>query len=301
MLRSPLIILGFGRSGTTWLSDIISKYTGRLILFEPYHPCVYQDISDTIYRTAINAGPLKHHAVSVLSKGNRDKWLLRNHLPSHLEEIDDLYIDHIWSHSELLGLKSIRINTHFVPLVKDLNAQVIFIIRHPLAVIASIINRPRYWEDIGFDMHWKLLTRSIQDDRLAAISKKCQDRISQNAFIWSYTNMLAYDQLKTLRVLPLYYEDLYIQPYETATALLKKLDHYHHPIHPSHLFTPSLLGLSTIHSRRFSALQQGQGSLDFFWNETLNKEELHRIISIIEAVGDIHPAFGELCSARSYI
>ena len=87
-MNEPIFIFGLGRSGTTWVSDIISKYSGCLILFEPLHPNVFGDVNSIIYRESNPSDYLIEHLDGVLNKKMRHEWLLRNHLPSTIDQVD---------------------------------------------------------------------------------------------------------------------------------------------------------------------------------------------------------------------
>ena len=105
-----IIIGGFGRSGTTWLSDIVSKCLGGLILFEPFHPGVY-DVSDkVIYAGNIDDNSLRSHLDEIRASHPTNPWILRNHLNSPIEKHSASFIKYVWSNSKILGYKTIRGN-----------------------------------------------------------------------------------------------------------------------------------------------------------------------------------------------
>ncbi len=79
-MNRPTIILGLGRSGTTWLSDIISKYSGGMVLFELMHPGTYPASHHILYKDNIATVDAIDHIAGVLNKDIRSPWLLRNHL-----------------------------------------------------------------------------------------------------------------------------------------------------------------------------------------------------------------------------
>ena len=160
-MNRPIIILGLGRSGTTWLSDIISKYSGGMVLFEPMHPGTYPASHHILYKDKIATVDAIDHISGVLNKDIRSPWLLRNHLNSDVDVVDPFYVKSLWDKCAVIGFKSIRLNSSFIDIVQFYDARLIYIIRHPLAVISSIVNRPNFWEDIGWKKHWKLLTDQI--------------------------------------------------------------------------------------------------------------------------------------------
>ena len=300
-MNRPIFILGLGRSGTTWVSDIISKYSGGLILFEPFHPQIFLSHPQYLYREHIKCDALINHIRTVLDKKNQSTWLLRNHLNVDINQVDDLFISELWKESQIIGVKSIRLNSSFAEIASFFEAQVIFIIRHPLAVISSIMNRPNFWEDISWKTHWRLLINSINNTEILLIQKCCKSYIQKLAFYWAYLNSLALKQLSTLQIDPIFYEDLYKNPFNKAKALLESLHIYDHNIHPAHLFTPSMVTLRTLHSKYYTKITSDQNSLDFFWKESLSPEQIYEIIDIINKVCDIDHRLGQMCTDQNYL
>ena len=94
-MKKFIIVLGFGRSGTTWISDMISKMNGRLILFEPFHPSVTH-LSQRIAYTPVDRGIegylIAQLLTDVLTKRHKKLWLLRNHVPTKLEEVSQSFV-----------------------------------------------------------------------------------------------------------------------------------------------------------------------------------------------------------------
>ena len=300
-MNKAVFILGLGRSGTTWISDIISKYSGGLILFEPLHPQIYSDVNTTIYRESVLSAALVKHLDAVLSKQLKRDWLLRNHLPSTIDQVDPKYVESIWEHSEIIGLKSIRLNTSFDSLVEHYSARVVYFIRHPLAVIASIRNRPHFWEDLGWSQHWRLFNNHIRGLKFQKLSADCNTRIEQLAFVWGYLNLRALKQLHQINSQPIFYEDLYTHPFDQVKNLLINLDLYDHPIHPSHIFTPSMVSLNTLHSAQYSSFDDDFLSLDFFWTDTLTDDEIKSIHRVIHKLCDYDQHLAEMCAERNYL
>ena len=300
-MNEPIFIFGLGRSGTTWVSDIISKYSGCLILFEPLHPNVFGDVSSIIYRESNPSDYLIEHLDGVLNKKMRHEWLLRNHLPSTIDQVDQKYVETIWRHSEIIGFKSIRLNTSFGSIAEHYSAKTLYIIRHPLAVIASIRNRPHFWEDLGWEEDWSLLNHQIKDSTFQKISASCSTHVEQLAFVWGYLNLVGLKQLDQIKEKAIFYEDLYANPFNNVKELLTALGLYDHPIHPSHIFTPSMVSLHTLHSSHYSSFNDNRTSLDFFWSDTLNDAQIRSIYGVIRKLCDSDQHLAEMCAERNYL
>jgi len=300
-MNRPIVILGLGRSGTTWISDIISKYSGGIILFEPLHPATYPSIEHYLYKDDFDLKSITPHVNRVVNKEIRNPWLLRNHLNSETSQVDSLFLEDLWERAQIIGFKTIRLNTAFIKLIDHYNAKLVFVIRHPLAVISSIRNRPNFWEDLGWEKHWKLLNDAIEEEQFKKIIKVCKSDIEKLAFYWGYVNSKSLHQLNSLKINPIFYEDLYLKPFTEVEKLLNSLSLFSHQIHPAHLFTPSMMTLKTVHQRRFAQIHEHPNSLDFFWKETLNSREINKINNIISKLCDCDDRLSQMCSDRDYL
>ncbi|MEL6390453.1 MAG: sulfotransferase [Bacteroidota bacterium] len=294
MSNRPIVISGFGRSGTTWLSDIISKAAGGLILFEPYHPSVCRSSGKICY--TVNAIDITNELISqwnhVAQKHNPDRWLLRNHLRSPIEQLPQSYIDDIWEHCDVIGFKSIRVNHSIMPLVDALSAQLVYIIRHPLTVISSIIGRPRFWKEFGWSWHWDSFSnRAIyprySPDQVAKLMKLLSDEddsLGRIAVMWLISADITIPQVEATGGMVIHYEDLYVNPYGTAKSILRHLN-LRSDLHPAYLFEPSMTTLNTFHNSR-SGLDKAD-LLHMFTRDRLSPTAADRLMRLLHEVADL--------------
>ncbi len=263
-----------------------------MILFEPFHSSVDTHSADLSY---VDGYPINqiidqyHRAKS--SVGN--KWLLRNHLNEPSEELSEAFVSDVWKYGHISGLKSIRLHLHISLIYQHLSTKIIYIIRHPLAVIASIHRRPNFWGDLGWDTHW--LHFWGHHGHLYPINEQDLDLVQKEALIWSTMVSKALLCLDQIKIQPFYYEDFYQDPFVAAKKLLDQLKVYARPIHPAHIFTPALSEMKTIHGKK--------GPLKFssFWSNTLSSLQVDQINQVLHMVGDRFPIFRELCTHRSYL
>lgn len=290
-------ILGFGRSGTTWVSDIVSKASGRAVLFEPLHPEVLDRSRELSYRSEFDEADSRHlrqHLKSVLDKGDRSAWLLRNHLPWPPHEIDAHLTDLIWDEVHVLGFKSIRATLAPDWVVQEFGRRMLFVMRHPLAVVASVSRRANFWE-FGWPETYEIfianslaaehqITRRVRDlfeSRPAPVSS-----LERVATMWAITHAVAVPKLDDLGVPIFFYEDLYERPFTTSRKMLSHLGLNSQNLLPTYLFTPAMTTMRTLHGK--GALKNQDGSSvpqDFFWQETLEPEEQKQVLEIVEAYG----------------
>lgn len=295
MKSQNIVVLGFGRSGTTWIADIISKIMGKLILFEPIHPSV-TELADKFSYSTLNgnsdSGLLKNFYDDVLFKNHRKKWLMRNHVPDRLENISDSFLDTLWGECNIAGFKEIRANFLIEWFQKELNAKIVFIMRHPGATVSSIKGRPNFWE-YGWPGTYNLfLERTIYNDfyndheisRQVEVVEQANTYAEKCAVMWAITHAIALPQLARLNLPVFFYEEFYDYPFPSSRNLMRYLDCNHVDIHPSYLFTPSMTTLMTIHGIRIMEEERAKKGIAFF-EEKLSLQELQDIMRIVRSFG----------------
>lgn len=297
MPQDPIVVLSFGRSGSTWVSDIISKSLGGLLLFEPLHPEACFFAAEICYNDATDpalSARLAELLEGILVRQDRNRWLLRNHLFSPLEEVSQAFVDTVWEECEVLGFKEIRANFLIDWLLEHFHARIVYLVRHPYAVIASLHRRKNFWNEFGFERHWRLFQeRVLLNPRHQALlqpylplATAAQTQIEQETVMWAVTHKIASADL-TRHGLPIFhYEDFYEKPFPTTRALLSYLGH-NASIHPAHIFVPSMTTIRTVHGLSSSESDYSTKGLAIFWQDILPPTEL-RIIGEIVRAFDIH-------------
>jgi len=293
--NQPIVILGFGRSGTTWLSDIISKSLGGLILFEPLHPEVFEQSYDCLYHNGkddLISKAILSQFDKVLNLNVRNKWLLRNHLSTSLEEASEKFVQSVWDNTQVIGLKSIRANLFIDQIYSQYSRQIVFVKRDPLAVAASLLRRIRFWEEYGFEKHInKFFKEAIFSDQFKFLNKESlhiifnqiKEDYLKMMFIWGVTHLIVERQLKSLSIPLFRYENFYLDPFKSTYELMEYLDRDKVNIHPSYIFTPSMLTLKTSHEFSNNSISDDI-KLSFFWNDMLTSIQIQEIEALISKI-----------------
>ncbi|HEY52282.1 MAG TPA: sulfotransferase [Caldilineae bacterium] len=303
MPSSPIIVLSFGRSGSTWVSDIISKSLGGLLLFEPLHPETCSFAAEICYGDAADPAMSERLAgllAGILAKQDRNRWLLRNHLFSPLEEVSQTFVDTVWDECEILGFKEIRATFLIDWLLAHLHARIVYLVRHPYAVIASLHRRRNFWNEFGFARHWRLFQeRVLLNPRHQALLQPYQPIIAaaqtqteRETVMWAATHKIASADLARHGLPIFHYEDFYEKPFPTTRALLSYLGH-DASIHPAHIFVPSMTTIRTVHGLSASESDYSRKGLAIFWQDILSPTNLRVIGEIVQAF-DIHDYDGRL-------
>lgn len=294
--RQPLLIVGFGRSGTTWLSDILSKMSGELCLFEPMHPLVFEH--SELYCYYSGNEPKRNTEIAkflteTLSGLNRHKWLLRNYLATDLSNINPTFVEEVWRNCYIGGMKLIRGNFMIPLLFKHVSPNIVYLRRDPLSVVASIMRRPRFWEEYGWETHLNLFQKSVLDhgyhgffdsERISDLMRKSEDSVKV-AIMWKVTDLVvSFEMVK--RQLPIVkYEELYGRPYQISREIYEQLwPGEKARMHPSYIFTPSMLTQRTTHDLG-SLNHFGSNDTSFFWNSTIDKAlkvKIEKAIDLVE-------------------
>ena len=297
--RSPIIISGFGRSGTTWISDILSKSLGGLILFEPFHPCVFQKAEKYCYHTQLeNINEVYNFIDQCFEFTPNNPWLLRNHLPYPIENSSESYLEYIWINSKKIGFKTIRMNHAVGQLAKHFNAKVIYIYRHPFSVIVSIKKRKNFWNEFNWSWHYStFLKRTVIEknfgfeviNRIKKVIEKVSSLEEQIFLMWYISLSLSLNDLKNCQSLVVRYEDIYLNPYSELFRILTFLNEDKATVHPSYFFTPSMTSLTTLHPT-YNLNNLDEGKLDeVFWKNKLNNTKTKLLNTLKKELGTIFP------------
>jgi hypothetical protein len=290
------VVLGFGRSGTTWIADIISKVTGKLILFEPIHPSVTDLAREFAYATITDNNSselLRNFYDDVLNKRHRKMWLLRNHVPDRLEKISESFLNILWEECSIIGFKEIRANFMMEWYLNNLNAKIVFIVRHPCATVASIRGRRNFWEFGWPDSYHLFLEKTIYNDyyknhqvkNYLHVLEDADTDIAKYAVMWAITHAIALPELSKLGLPLFYYENFYDRPFPSTKELFQYLGYDRVNIHPSYLFTPSMTTLRTVHGLGVMEEIVAQKGVAFFWDNVLSEKEADMVLDIVRSFG----------------
>ncbi|MCP3929790.1 MAG: sulfotransferase [Bacteroidetes bacterium] len=219
-LENSILLIGMGRSGTTWAANIINHDHSYRVLFEPLFPALVREAKDFEYIQYIpvyDSNPrLRKKAASILAGKPRNRWVDRDN--SGL-----LYRRRI--------IKDIRCNLMAGWLKKMFpHLPIVLLIRHPLQVAASW--RKLGWgkEALGQRSDFDIITsqhRLIQDFPLlqSIVEQIDPNNFLDNViFLWGVYHLIPFQQLHPDEVYYLYYEKLLTQPENECKKLFKYLN-----------------------------------------------------------------------------
>ncbi len=204
-LQETVLIAGVGRSGTTWLADLIN-FDGRYRdLFEPFHPwkvAAAAPLQGQWYQRAADTPPAAfvEYVSRVLCGRVRDPWI-------------DRFNRRVVSHRRVV--KAIRANLFLGWLASRYpQVKIILLMRHPAAVARSRLALPAGWE-------WRptlaelLAQRTLREQLSPAqrrLAANAQGPFDEHLLTWSISHCLPLAELQPGSVLPVFYERLRSAP-----------------------------------------------------------------------------------------
>ena len=253
--KSPILLLGSGRSGTTWLLDALARSNNLRTIFEPLHPTEIQGaflFANSFYKNGMTDLNLYNHFKKYLYERNTSLWCdcryTHEDLTPQIKNLVSLkysyfllklykraisrFIQSYKQNNNRRIVKLIRANLMLGWLREQFpEARIVFVLRHPCAVVASKMKRKdKYW-NYDDQMQQEILHRYLSDDQLKIEYRKrlgiafpvptCE--VSAHAFMWCVENVLPLAEAREDEgVMVTFYEHLVTHP---RRELLRLKDH----------------------------------------------------------------------------
>lgn len=209
-----ILLAGSGRSGTTWVSDILCRVPGTQRIFEPLRQSARWLPPDT--RPSVRSPYLR-------PDGEYPGWheLLRNVLTGRCRTYwTDPSRTSFFPHRFLI--KEIRANLMLGYIEEHFRPRIIHVLRHPCAVVGSRIRLA--WRVNLADL---LQQEELVEDELAGmvgdIERARFDPVGSHAIWWAVESRVAARQLAERPHFRAYYERLVSEPEESFRAMLSWL------------------------------------------------------------------------------
>jgi hypothetical protein len=272
-----IILAGMGRSGTTWVGDIINYDKSYRLLFEPFCPAKVKEAMGFEYIQYLSPlcinEILTRQAKTILMGNIQNDWVDR-------DNNRELYRRRI--------IKDIRCNLMLGWLKKVANnPPVVLVIRHPLQVVSS-------WSKLGWGGKESLGNRSDLDvimsqesllndfpiisDVIERIDP--QDFVQRIVFQWCIFHLIPSHHLKKHEAYALFYENLIID----QDNELIKLFHY-----LNKLFDRNMLGEAMRKSSSTNFLcrdfNKEQSQLLNSWKDEFSTQQIQSADYILAAFG----------------
>lgn|GEM_PF-2804527 len=219
--HAAILLTGPGRSGTTWLADVIASTPRVQQIFEPllFNPQVYKLTGWTppsietylrlYYLRPVGDYPGWYMLLNCILTGRYRTYLTDTERTSFFPK---RYL-----------VKEIRANLMLGYVYDHFQPAIIHITRHPCAVIAS---RMRLDWQVNLDelLNQEELVADYLADWVGAIERAKTGPIAAHAIWWAVESAVAAHDLATRPHYPIFYEDLLLAPQERLKALLEWLN-----------------------------------------------------------------------------
>lgn len=264
--RNCIVLAGNGRSGTTWVSDIINYKNEYRYIFEPFHPHKVGICKRFRYRQYLRPDnrdlqftePVK----AILAGRVRNRWTDSQNRRFLCKKrlVKDIRANHL--------LKWIQVNFPGVP--------IILLLRHPCAVANSKLQ-------LNWETHLEefLAQRELMEDFLNPFRKEIEQARStfeKHVFMWCIENYVPLNQFKRGEIHLAFYENFCETPRQEIDRLFSFLGEKFDERIFQNLSEPSS------QSRKNSAIFTGESLIDS-WRKHVNKEQLERALEILSLFG----------------
>lgn len=263
-INRSIIIAGVGRSGTTWLANIIASQLPCRIMWEPFNPHTVEAFSkfnDFLYLCPTDPAPELYEYTRTVLKGDiRHAWIDR--------EISRILVDY-------RIIKEIRANLFLSWLHKKFpSVPLIFIIRHPCAVVLSRMEA-NWGADEDFNA---LMTQSeLIDDHLKDrmdLIESARSTESRHAVLWAIQHLVPIKQFQHEPLNIVFYENLCLKPDQEIPRIFQIIGHEVDASVYKYLKVPSRTTIRT------SAVVTGDNRVTK-WKEKLSKKQIDDILSVV--------------------
>ncbi|MBW2541915.1 MAG: sulfotransferase [Deltaproteobacteria bacterium] len=257
------MIAGGARSGTTWLAELVASRTSGRLVFEPFQSEIVSAFKGFHYfqymRPHDEDARLLEFSKRVFSGRIRDPWV-------------DKYVEVIRPRTRVV--KEIRANL----MLRWLHLQfpslpLVFIIRHPCAVVASRLALRWPWER---DLESMLAQDRFRDDFLsarAAAIEAARSPVAKHALIWCLTHAVPLSQFPPAELWVVFHEDLCLEPERQLGRVFARIGH-------PQAGTGAETGRASMTARSGS----GVASVDR-WRQELSREQIDEVRSVVDAFG----------------
>lgn len=228
------IIAGYGRSGTTWILDVLAEANSLRAIFEPLHP-LHVDGAEAYAHRYIpeirNEPKLYKFLHRYFCENYHSLWadyrVIKHHLLPRLRDLTSwqgceqllrryLELKHNYSrfHRQRQNgqriVKLIRANMMLPWLQATFDARIVFVIRHPAAVILSQMKAQRAWNPYEYIDRYRADSDLIHtlDVKTKRLLLQSIDEVEAYALCWCIENTVALEQAQRCAIPIVYYEQL---------------------------------------------------------------------------------------------
>jgi hypothetical protein len=228
-----MVLAGTGRSGTSWLLDLISSEPDYRPVFEPLHPYNVpsaRPFNDFYLRDSDDNPALERFFQDVFFGKPAEGWIrwmtLRTAYNESFLRLLARSVYHYRRYKPFARKRVVKIingNLLLRWLAARLNPAIVFLIRHPCAVVSS--QRKMGW---GLDLEGFLSQPQLVSEFLSPhveLIRSASTPLEKLTIRWCIENVVPLTQMRegSLRNRPFFFEDLVREPDRTLDAILRHM------------------------------------------------------------------------------
>lgn len=301
-IADTLLIIGTPRSGTSWLMEIFESISGYTYLFEPLNPIFFPETVSVGFQSRPYIPPDKPW-------GEGEEYLRKAFTGGIFSHLSPYWFKPRNLMHRLLGnkliVKSVRMNRLLPWIVNRFTLRsIIFIIRHPCAVIASQCKTGFYGYHAANPPYMNIIPirgMILQEARqIDGLEKKILDRLKAIntqeevlAAAWCLDNYIPLSSTKPYPWITVIYEKITTQGEKEINRIMSKIGVQKIP--PSvfrYLKVPSMLTLE----KERKMVKKADVHLGK-WKTALSEKQIERILKVVSIFGldfyneDIEPDY----------
>ena len=267
--RNTIILAGTGRSGTTWVANILNYNKRYRYMDEPFHPRrvrLIKKIGGIPYLRPEDKNENIHNIISQVISGRIRSIYINRHNSKYISNkrlIKDIHISII--------LKWIKINFPEIPLI--------LLLRHPFAVAYSRA-RLKWWDADAILIKYLRQDKIVEDflTGKTEIVKNLKDDFLKFVFIWCIENIIPLRQLNESEIHLVFYENLCRHPEKEAKKMFDFIG-----CKMADSIVPIFNKPSQVTTRDSAILNKRDLVTD--WQHRINKSQISEGMNILKSFG----------------
>lgn len=264
--RNTVILAGTGRSGTTWVENLINANGEYRVMFEPFYSGKVRSLGEWRYRQYLRPEDQRERYIKpaelILSGQIRSSWIDRYNKKIFVKKrlVKDIRI--------MLVLKWMK--THFP------QVPIILLLRHPCAVAVSKL-KLNWQTHLDEFFEQEALVHDFLEPYIPSM-RRSLDVFEKHIFLWCVENYVPLRQFNDGEILAVFYENICVDPDSQIRRLYEFLGSSQSKGYRNEISRPSAL------SRKDSAIYTGDSLIEC-WRKSLTKEQINRAVEICSLFG----------------
>lgn len=220
MKKKVIVIIGSGRSGTSWIHDVTTSHYNYRGIFEPLHPSQVASVSEFagLYLSESDScQKLKDYLEDIFYHKSNDSWITWHHMGickenkmsmKVLQYVYNLPKLKFWSKHRVV--KFIQANMMISWIANTFAIPIVFVIRNPFSVIRSQLN---FGWDHRLDgyIEQKKIQKFLKDECSLSYLNSLETTLERLTARWCIENLIAIREMNKLdkrvnNVFPITYE-----------------------------------------------------------------------------------------------